>query len=220
MLEGACCIVKGMTPPGEQEDNFPEARRGGLDRLIRVYGYVMAAIHKWKRKKGAAGPVLINLTRVGGRVIGYPSAECLRSVELFLLEQAQKGMKIPGAKQLVTDTITEEDTNGVKRKLVVIGSRGRNQIKGVYGTVDLPMLAKDHRLSELHVRAAHKEEHEGVIATLHRSRRKVWVTNGRALADAVRFRCTECRLKTKKCMEQRMGFYQTTGLKSGPYSSR
>jgi hypothetical protein len=71
MLEGACCVVKGMAPPGEQEDNFPEARRGGLDQLIRVYRYVMAAVHKWKRKKGAAGLVLINLTRVGGWVIGY-----------------------------------------------------------------------------------------------------------------------------------------------------
>jgi hypothetical protein len=57
----------------------------------------------------------------------------------------------------------------------------------------------------LYVRAAHEEGHEGAVATLHRSRRKVWVTNGRALANLVRARCTECRLKTKKCMEQRMG---------------
>jgi hypothetical protein len=71
-------------------------------------------------------------------MIGYPSAECRRSVELFLLEQAQKGMKIPGAKQLIVDTVTEEDINGVKRKLIGIGSRGRNQIKGMYGPVDLP----------------------------------------------------------------------------------
>jgi hypothetical protein len=33
----------------------------------------------------------------------------------------------------------------------------------------------------------------------------VWVTNGRALAESVRFHCTECRLKEKRCMEQRMG---------------
>jgi hypothetical protein len=39
----------------------------------------------------------------------------------------------------------------------VIGSRGRNQIKGMYGPVDLPVLAKDHKLSELYVRAAHEE---------------------------------------------------------------
>jgi hypothetical protein len=138
-------------------------------------------------------------------VIGYPSAECLRSAELFLLEQAQKGMRIPGAKQLNVDTVTEEDVNGVKRKLIVIGSRGRNQIKGVYGPVDLPVLTRDHKLSELYVRAAHEEGHEGTIATLHRSRRRVWITNGRALADSIRLRCTECWLKIKKFMEQKMG---------------
>jgi hypothetical protein len=94
MLEGACCVVKEVEPHGEQDDDFPEVRRGGLDQLIRVYGYVMAAVHKWRRKKGAAGPVLINPTRIRGREIGYPSAECLRSAELFLLDHAQKGMKI------------------------------------------------------------------------------------------------------------------------------
>jgi hypothetical protein len=64
-------------------------------------------------------------------------------------------MNIPGTKQLATDTITEKDVNGVKRKLIVIGSRGR-QIKGTYGPVDLPVLAKDHKLSELYVQATHE----------------------------------------------------------------
>ncbi len=151
MLEGACCVIKGGAPP---DNEFPEVKRGGLDRLIRVYEYVMAAKHKWKKRKEAPGPALINVTHLsGGRVIGYPSAECLRSAELFLLEQAQKGMKIPGAKMLTVDTVREEDMNGIKRKLIVIGSRGRNQIEGIYGQDDLPVLAKDHRLSELYIRA-------------------------------------------------------------------
>ncbi len=84
-------------------------------------------------------------------MIGYPSAECLRSAELFILEQAQRGMKIPGAKMLTVDTVTERDMNGVARKLIVIGSRGRNYIKGIYGQKDLPILAKDHKLSKLYV---------------------------------------------------------------------
>jgi hypothetical protein len=33
----------------------------------------------------------------------------------------------------------------------------------------------------------------------------VWIINGRALADPIKARCTECRLKEKKCMEQKMG---------------
>jgi hypothetical protein len=205
MLEGACYVVKEARSHGEQEDDFPEVKKGGLERLIRVYGFVMAAVHKWRKKQGAAGSVLINPTKRGECVIGYPSAKCLRSAELFLLERAQKGMKIPGAKMLAMNTVTEEDINGVKRKLILIGSRGRNQIKGVYGTGDLPVMAKDHKLSKLYVQAAHEEGHEGAVSTLRRSKRKVWVTNGRAVAESVRLQCTVCRLKEKKCMEQRMG---------------
>ncbi len=44
-----------------------------------------------------------------------------------------------------------------------------------------------------------------MITTLHRSRRRVWIINGRALADSIKARCAECRLKEKKCMEQKMG---------------
>jgi hypothetical protein len=54
-------------------------------------------------------------------------------------------MKISRAKMLAMDVVTEEDINGTKRKLIVIDSRGRNQIKDVYGTTDLPVMARDHQ---------------------------------------------------------------------------
>jgi hypothetical protein len=95
-------------------------------------------------------------------------------------------MKISGVKMLAMDVVTEEDINGIKRKLIVIGSRGRNQIKDIYRQAELPVMAKDHRLSRLYVQAAHEEGHEGTVSTLRRSRRKVWVTNRRALAVSVR----------------------------------
>jgi hypothetical protein len=176
-------ISKEETPDSE----FPEVKKGGLDRLIRVYRYVMAAVYKWRKKAGAAGPVIIkNIQLPSGKVIGYPSIQCLRSAELFLLEHAQRGMKTSRTKSLNLDTVTEEDVNGIKRKLTVIGTRGRNQIQGIYGQTDLPVLAKDHKLSELYVQAAHETGHEGVITTLHRSRRRVWIINERALAPAAR----------------------------------
>jgi hypothetical protein len=166
----------------------------------------MAAVYKWRKKTGATGPVIINGTQLpGGKVFGYPSIQCLRAAELFLLEKAQKGLKTTRMKSLNVDTVIEEDVIGIKRKLVVIGSRGRNQIQGVYVQANLPVLAKEHKLSELYTQAAHETGHEGVITTLHRSRRRVWIINGRALADSIKARCTECRLKEKKCMEQKMG---------------
>jgi hypothetical protein len=75
----------------------------------------MAAEYKWRKKRGATGPVMINSIRRGDHTIGYPSAECLRSAELYLLEWAQKGMKIKGAKMLAMDVVTEEDINEIKR---------------------------------------------------------------------------------------------------------
>jgi hypothetical protein len=203
MREGACCVVgKDETP----DSGFPEVKKGGLDRLIRVYGYMMAAVYKWRKKTGAAGPVIINGTKLpSGKVFGYPSIQCLRAAELFLLEKAQKDLKTSRMRSLNVDTTTEVDVIRVRRKLVVIGSRGRNQIQGVYGQADLPVLAQEHKLSELYAQAAHETGHEGVITTLHRSRRRVWIINGRALADSIKARCTECKLKEKKCMEQKMG---------------
>ncbi len=106
---------------------------------------------------------------------------------------------------LALDVATEEDINGIKRKLIVIGTRGRNQIEDVYRQAKLPVLAREHHLSKLHMQAAHERGHEGSVSTLHRSRRKVWIINGRSLAESVRAHCTECQLKEKKSMEQRMG---------------
>jgi hypothetical protein len=118
MREGACCVV-GKDEPLDPE--FPEVKKGGLDRLIRVYGYVMAAVYKWRKKTGATGPVIINGTQLpSGKVFGYPSIQCLRAAELFLLEKAQKGLKTSRMKSLNVDTAIEEDVIGVRRKLVVI----------------------------------------------------------------------------------------------------
>jgi hypothetical protein len=203
MREGACCMV------AKEEDadaDFPEVKKGGLDRLIRVYGYVMAAVYKWRKKTGATGPVIINGAQPpGSRVFGYPSMQCLQAAELFLLEKAQRGLKTARTRSLNVDTASEVDVNGITRKLVVIGSRGRNQIQRIYGQANLPVLDKDHKLSELYVQAAHEAAHEGITTTLHRSRKRVWVIHGRLLADTVKSRCTECRLKEKRCMEQKMG---------------
>ncbi len=203
MREGACCVVGRAEAP---DSEFPEVKKGGLDRLIPVYGYVMAAVYKWRRKTGAIGPVIINGAQLpNSKVFRYPSIQCLRAAELFLLEKAQKDLKTARMKTLNVDTAFEEDVNGITRKLVVIGSRGRTQIQGVYGQVDLPVLAKEHKLSELYAQDAHETGHEGVVSTLHRTRRKVWIINGRALADSIKARCTECRLKEKKSMGQKMG---------------
>jgi hypothetical protein len=49
MREKACCVVSKEEP---LEPEFPEVKKGGLDQLIRVYGYVMAAVYKWRKRRG------------------------------------------------------------------------------------------------------------------------------------------------------------------------
>jgi hypothetical protein len=54
----------------------------------------MAAVYKWRKNTGAAGPVITNSSQLpNGKVFGYPYIQCLRAAELFLLESAQRGMK-------------------------------------------------------------------------------------------------------------------------------
>jgi hypothetical protein len=93
----------------------------------------------------------------------------------------------------------------LKRKLITVGSRVANQIASMYGTGELPMLQWTHPMAKLYMKEAHEKGHEGTVSALHRSRKNVWIINGRPLAEATRVSCTECRLKEKKCMGQRMG---------------
>jgi hypothetical protein len=60
MMEGACNIVKGIKALPAGEACFPTIGKGCLSRLVRVYGYVVAAIYKWRKKTGAQGPVIIS----------------------------------------------------------------------------------------------------------------------------------------------------------------
>jgi hypothetical protein len=118
---------------------------------------------------GAQGPVIINPIKDGARKVRYPLAECRRAGELYLLELAQKGMGISGAKMLATNIVTEEDMLGQKRKLIMIGSRALNQIAGVYGRGELPVLQWAHSLAVLYLKDADEKGHEGKVTTLHRS---------------------------------------------------
>jgi hypothetical protein len=46
-------------------NQFPSTRKDGIEGLFRLYGYVVAAFYKLRKKTGAQGPVLINLIKEG-----------------------------------------------------------------------------------------------------------------------------------------------------------
>jgi hypothetical protein len=56
-------------------------------------------------------------------------------------------MKTSEARMLATDMVIEDDIIEIRRKLIMIGSRGRNQIEGIYGLAKLPVLPRGHPLS-------------------------------------------------------------------------
>jgi hypothetical protein len=53
MREGACCVI---SKEEALDHEFPEVKKGGLDRLIRVYGYVMAAVYNGGRRREQRDP--------------------------------------------------------------------------------------------------------------------------------------------------------------------
>jgi hypothetical protein len=170
----------------EKEPEIPKLQEEGLDKLIRVCGYVFAAVYIWRKKEGAQGPVLINPIEAGKRKVGYSSVKCQHVGEMYLLALAQKGMKVVGEKMLAVDVLTEEDVLGRRRKLITVGSRVANQVENEYRRKALPLLQSVHPLARLYMKKAHEKEHEGAISTLPRPRKEVWIIGERALAESVR----------------------------------
>jgi hypothetical protein len=79
------------------------------------------AADKWRKKGGATGPVVVNETM--NRTKGFHLSRCMGPAEFYLLEEAQKGLKVKGTKMLTADMLTE-DILGIMRQLILLGSKG------------------------------------------------------------------------------------------------
>jgi hypothetical protein len=56
MVAVASPILLAVKNMHGEKGEFPKATRGGLDRLLKVYGYVFTAIYKWRKKGVPSGP--------------------------------------------------------------------------------------------------------------------------------------------------------------------
>jgi hypothetical protein len=113
----------------------------------------------------------------------------------------------------------EEDILGRNQRLIIIGSRAKDQIQMFCGTPHLTVLIRNHQPAKIDMEKAHEIGHKGISSTLHRSRQHIWIIEGKRLIESVRMSCMDFRLKMKKCMEQRMGLFQITGQTQSQYSS-
>jgi hypothetical protein len=75
-----------------------------------------------EEEKGDKAQFLSTLSRRGNakKEVGYPSVKCWHAGEMYLLEVAQKGMKVAGVKMLAVDVLTEDDVLGRKRQLITV----------------------------------------------------------------------------------------------------
>ncbi len=76
MLVASCNAISRASDTEEKHLPFPSPAKGGLERLLRVYGYVFGAMYKWRKKTGAQSPILISAMESSGGEVGYPSAKC------------------------------------------------------------------------------------------------------------------------------------------------
>jgi hypothetical protein len=51
----------------------------------------------------------------------------------------------------VADALTEEDILGIRRKLIVLGSRSSSQVPRINRTLYLPLLTEDHPMAKMYM---------------------------------------------------------------------
>ncbi len=56
MMAVVCAVMSDTVSAHKEPEEFLVLARGGLERLLRVLGYVFAASYKWKKRKGPRGP--------------------------------------------------------------------------------------------------------------------------------------------------------------------
>ena len=94
-------------------------------------------------------------------------------------------------------------------KLVVTRGRlGEVSLQNLLGVSALPILMPNSRVAFLYMFHAHCGEfglvHRSVVSTLARSRRKVWIVQGKNLARKVVNNCQRCNLDRKQLLIQQM----------------
>jgi hypothetical protein len=70
MMEGVCNVLKGTKGQSTTEVQFPSVKRGGIDRLLRIYGYVIAAVYKWRKRQELMDLSSLTLLRAGSKESG------------------------------------------------------------------------------------------------------------------------------------------------------
>ncbi len=211
MMEGAYNTVRGVKELPEGEVCFPTISKGGLGILIRLYGYVVAAIYKWRKKTGARGPVIINPIKGRVRKIGYLTAECRRAGKLYLTRVGPEGNGDIRSKNAGHERSDRRGHAQAKEEAHHGGFEDQEPDRWDIRERGATHVTMDTPAGNTVYPDAHEKCHEGVLTMLHRSRKSAWIIHGQHLAEAIKTSSTEFRPKEKRCMEQRMGPLSQSG---------
>lgn len=192
---------QGLTPEAERPMRKPwgvdlvrlvEPKRfSTLSKLCGTVAWTRRAAESWlSRKRQASSPAK---WEVKGFVL---SAEERTAAFQDLVLAAQDGAEFHNT-TLNRLVVTKDDNTG----LVLCG--GRVQSWNEDGTA-VPLVPFQSWLGTLLAREAHEANHEGVAATLLRTRRKAWVVQGRRTVKKVVNECITCRKQRARLCQQVM----------------
>ena len=184
-----------------------------LPKILRILARYLRGVSSNLRKSGdlkMENPVAYALIQT------EPSrSEIQRAEKLLLLH----GM--PATKDALDKGKLSSLLPSYEGKLIVTKGRlGEKSLSRLLGVSSLPILMADSRVSYLFMQQAHCGEfglvHRGPVATLARSRRKVWIIKGRNLARKVVNSCPRCTIDRKQCLVQQMSDIREESLTVAP----
>jgi hypothetical protein len=183
------------------------ARATTRAKLERIYGYVFAAVARFKKLQ-AFSPVEVReegRTKKGPWAEYGPPAEKYRTAaRQFLIQDAQAGLVEKQLESLMVEKKPQREEGFPERMIIMAGGRQQKHLKVAYDQEELPVLPPDHELARLYLQEAHERDHARVDAMIMTSRSQVWITRVRPKAQAVKRACFTCRRRAKELGSQQM----------------
>ncbi|CAL9701094.1 unnamed protein product [Knipowitschia caucasica] len=166
-------------------------RFGSLSKLCGTVAWVRRAVESWLRTKNKAlKPAKWEAN--GSKLSADERTEAFQ--DLVLAAQSGIDFKITTLNRLV---VTKNENTG----LLLCGGRIQSWKEDSRG---VPLLPFQSWLATLLAREAHKANHEGVAATLLRTRRKAWIIEGRRIVKRVINECITCKKQKARLCQQQM----------------
>ena len=172
-----------------------------IDKIKRILARYLRGLGSILRKSGKL--VMENPTAYD-LIASEPTRDELWKAERLLLLHG-----MPQTKEALDNGKLDSLLPVYEGKLIVTRGRlGESSLEKLLGVKSLPILMPESRIAHLYMVQAHCGEfglvHRGAVATLARSRNKVWITKGRNLARKVSNNCPICIKNRKQLLVQQM----------------